>query len=192
MNMGGANPLKAPPKWAPRDLQTAEIETLAIVVNTGWDESGGYGLTPAIASHAEQEFTQASLTRGYQLVSRLRIEEWKRELELQGIGLTDPRGVTRAGSLLNATHILVITPSCWVEQKAALNSSTRRTHHYYAMQGRVDCQILYVPTARCIAACSDSAENSMASDVQDLLPLLSRLSKRVASKMPSRVSAPVL
>lgn len=181
---------KRPPKWAPATFTGQEIATLAIVVEVGPQKGPDYGVNAPIISSADQEFTQACLNKGYQLVSRVRIQEWQKELKLQNIGLTDPSGVARAGKMLNASHLLIITPNVSAQLKRQRNSATGRLETYQSQQGRMDCQILEVETARSVAACSDDAANSFARDVHEVVPLMARLAKRIAGTLPDR-NAPV-
>jgi hypothetical protein len=172
---------KRAPKWAPTNFTGLEITTLAIVVDTALKPSEDFGVTAPIVSSADQEFTQACLNRGFQLVSRVRIQEWQKEIKLQNIGLTDPASVTRAGKMLNASHLLVITPNVSVQMQHGGNSQS-----YYSQQGRMDCQILETETARTVAACSDNDSNSFAQEIHDIVPLMARLARRIAGALPNR------
>jgi len=181
-----SNPFKRAPKWAPANFTGQEITTLAIVVDTGLKPSEDHGVTAPIVSSAEQEFTQACLNKGFQLVSRVRIQEWQKELKLQKIGLSDPDGVARAGKMLNATHLLIITPNLSVQLQHGRNSATGRAQSYYSQQGRMDCQILEIETARSVAACSDDNSNGYAQDIHDVIPLMAKVARRIAGALPDR------
>jgi hypothetical protein len=180
------NVFKAAPKWSPENFSGRDIKTLAIVVVSSPRDRQDSGLNDSIVSNADQEFTRAALNKGYDLVSRARIQEWQKEVQLQNTGLSDLASVAKAGKMLNASHLLAVTPTVTVNLTHRRNAATGRVESYYSLRGRVDCQIMEVETARTIAACSDDASNTMSQDVQDVLPLLARLNKRVATALPAR------
>lgn len=179
------NVFKRAPKWAPATWTGHEIATLAIVVETGKQQGSDYGITAPIVSNAEQEFTQACLNKGYQLVSRVRIQEWQKELKLQNIGLSDPGGVAKAGTMLQASHLLIITPNVSVNLQRSRNASGRM-QSYYSQQGRMDCQILEIQSAQSVAACSDDFSHDYANEIHDVIPSMANVAKRIAKALPDR------
>lgn len=178
------------PRWAPTNFVSREIKTLAIVVSVPPGQASDQGVMQPIVSNTEQEFTQACLNKGYQLVSRVRIEAWQKELKIQNIGMTDPAGVSKAGKMLNATHLLIITPSVSVQQQGRHNNLNRRIETYYSQQERLDCQIMEVETARSVAACSAQSSTSSAQGLQDLVSMTARLARRIAEALPDRHDSP--
>ena len=190
MNSGSLsdiNPFRPALKWAPTNAPVDQIRTLAIVVAQDPQQSRDRtaSVTSAIVSGIEQEFTQAALNKGYQLVGRERIAAWKKEIEMQNLGLSDPSSVARAGKMLNASHLLIATPNVFANQESHRNLDGR-SYQSINIRGRLDCQILEIETSQLFAACSDEAGNSAANSTVDSLPLMSGLAKRIAKALPPR------
>ena len=86
---------------------------------------------------------------------------------------------------------LVLTPTASAQLQRQRNSATGRLETYQSHQGRIDCQIMEIESARSVAACSDSDSKSFARDVHEVVPLMAGLAKRIAKALPDR-NAPVV
>ncbi len=154
--------LRARPGWSPE-----AVNSMATLTTT----SGDKALDDSIA----YEFDSVMTTKGYDIVSRSKVDHLVQELKFERNGLTDAETVQKVGKILNVSHVLVVTVPPVMTERLQGGGATA--------SARVMAQILETSTGRVLISCSESENASM-----NIYDLVSKLSERVASAMPSKIT----